>query len=200
MQFLKVILSAVNVDWAGVGTVYGSFHIALVSFGSDDLNESLPWRAKVVRTDGGHEWRLASRTLSSLRSSCCSDWMLKISSSVRNNLVPFAMKSKSAVGKQFAWTADMNGDRKSLSLCCCCSDWMLKTSSSVLHEDWMQFARTVDTSGDWRVVSRHLFVAAAFWLDSVISSSVRNNLVSFDWSRTGAEHTSRPFIDSYLLA
>ena len=31
-----------------------------------------------------------------------------------------------------------------------------------------------------------------------ISSSIRNNLVSFDWLRTGAEHTTRPFIDSYL--
>ena len=30
-----------------------------------------------------------------------------------------------------------------------------------------------------------------------ISSTAQNYLVSFDWLRTGAEHTSRPFIDSY---
>ena len=35
----------------------------------------------VIRTDGRHDWRLASRELPSL-SCCCSDWMLKISSSV----------------------------------------------------------------------------------------------------------------------
>ena len=38
--------------------------------------------------DGGFEWRLDSRKLSSLCSGC-SDWMLRISSSVRNNLVSF---------------------------------------------------------------------------------------------------------------
>ena len=36
-----------------------------------------------VRTDCEHDWRLASRKLSSLCCSC-SDWMLKISSSVRH--------------------------------------------------------------------------------------------------------------------
>ena len=32
------------------------------------------------------------------------------------------------------------------------------------------------------------------------TSSVQNNLVSSDWLRTGAEHTTRPFIDTYVLA
>ena len=48
---------------------------------------------------------------------------------------------------------------------------------------------TADTSGDGPVVSCRLFVAAVLdWMLS-ISSSIRNNLVSFDW----------PFIDSYGL-
>ena len=39
---------------------------ALVSFGSDDLNEPSTKSKFAVRTDGGHEWRLSSRKLSSL--------------------------------------------------------------------------------------------------------------------------------------
>ena len=38
--------------------------------------------------DGRHEWRSASHKSSSL-CLCCSDWMLRISSSVQNNLVSF---------------------------------------------------------------------------------------------------------------
>ena len=74
---------------AGQMLVGGSFvACALVSFGSEDLNESLPRREKAfpVRTNGGHEWRSASRKLSFL-CCCCSDWILRISTSVRNNLV-----------------------------------------------------------------------------------------------------------------
>ena len=68
-------------DWAGVGTVHGSQTLhafsALVSFGSDDLNVSLP-RSEQIRSlqavcmDGRRDWRLAScRRLSSLSCCCC---------------------------------------------------------------------------------------------------------------------------------
>ena len=53
---------------------------------------------------------------------------------------------------------------------------------------------TADMSGD-RKSSSLCRCCFSDWMLR-ISSSARNNLVSFDWLRTGAEHTSRPFIDS----
>ena len=111
---------------------------------------------------------------------------------------------------------------------------------SFFHEEQIcssQFARTADTSGDWRIVSCRFLVAAVLiecenlgfrtprransqfascshgrhtsgdrkssslccccsdWMLR-ISSSARNNLVSFDWLRTGADHL---LILTYLL-
>ena len=78
---LLLLGTCVYCYWAGVGTVHGSFIACIycISFfgGSDiDPNESLPRSSQAVRTDGGHEWRLASRKLPSL-CCCCSDWKLK---------------------------------------------------------------------------------------------------------------------------
>ena len=85
---------------------------------------------------------------------------------------------------------DMSADRKSSSLSCCCSDWMLKISSSVRHQE-SQFA-----SCQWDRKLSSLCCRGSNWMLR-ISSSARNNIVSFDWLRTGVEHTSRPFIDCY---
>ena len=71
---------------------------------------------------------------------------------------------------------------------------MVKISSSVRHEEEKQLAWAADMG---------LFVSAVLigcW--SRIWSSARNNLVIFDWLRTGAERTSRPFIrhkNNYIL-
>ena len=56
-----------------------------------------------------------------------------------------------------------------------------------------QFAWTADSSGE-------LSSLCCCWSDWMlrISSSVRNNLVRFDWFRTEAEHATRSLIDSYL--
>ena len=51
-----------------------------------------------------------------------------------------------------------------------------------------QFAWTADTSGDWRVVRlSSLWCCCSDWMLK-ISSSVQNNLASFDWLRTEADH------------
>ena len=63
---------------------------ALVSFGSDDLNESLPRRANSQFASSSHGWQTGVEIGESPSlCCCCSDWMLRISSSVRNNLVSF---------------------------------------------------------------------------------------------------------------
>ena len=133
----------------------GSFHIthafsALVSFGSDDLKESLPRKANSQFGSSLHgRWTRVEPIDELLSSPCCwcSDWMLKISSSVCHQE---ELRSR----KKFTWTADISRDRKSSSLCCCCSDCMLGISSSVRNNlvsfDWLR------TEADYLLILTYL--------------------------------------------
>ena len=78
-------------------TIHFTLHafIALASFDSYDLNESLPRRANSQFTSSSHgrSWVVC----------CCSDWMLKISSFVRHREQQFAVRN---------WAVRMNGGGK----------------------------------------------------------------------------------------
>ena len=71
--------------------------------------------------------------------------------------------------------------------------WITSTKS--------KFAVRMDSGHKWRLASHNLLSLCCCCPDWMlrISSSVWNDLISFDWFRTGAEHTTQPFIDSWLL-
>ena len=81
---------------------------------------------------------------------------------------------------------------------------MLRIPSSEQHKAQIRSSQAVRMDGGhaWRSAGRKLSSLCCCCSDWMLrkTSSVQNNLVSSDWLRTGAEHTTRPFIDTYLLA
>ena len=94
---------------------------------------------------------------------------------------------------QFIRTTDMSGDWRVISYCLFVGAVLIECWKSWVHTPRSSQAVHMDGGHEWR----SLCCCCCDWMLRILSFS-RNNLVSFDWMRTGAKHMAWTFLDSYL--